>query len=114
MMIGGGDEEPTRYEVRLSEGAEGEIESAFDFLFARDPNLAIEWRRWLIDAVTGLSEMPRRYPLSADSEPAGIEIRYLLYKFRRIVYRVTYTIRDTDTEQAFVRILRLRHTAQGD
>jgi plasmid stabilization system protein ParE len=112
-MSGDQNEEARRYDVRLSEGVEAEIESAFDYLFARDPNLAIEWRRGLADAVAGLSEMPRRYPLSADSESAGIELRYLLYRFRGIIYRVTYTVKDADGEQAFVRILRLRHSARG-
>jgi plasmid stabilization system protein ParE len=111
-MSNGDSDYPHQYAVRLSEVAEVNIESAFDFLFMRDPNFAYEWRRGLTEKIRGLSVMPRRYPLTRDSEQNSVETRRFLYEYHGIVYRVTYAISGTDGSDPLVRILRVRHGAR--
>lgn len=114
-MIDFEDDQPRQYKVYFSEGAEAEIEAAFDFLFAKDPNLAYEWRRGLQEITDGLCQMPRRYPLQlTPAQQPAVDIRRLLYRYRGIVYRVTYAIKDSDDDESFVRVLRVRHSSQSD
>lgn len=109
------DELPRQYELFFSEGAEAEIEEAFDYFFVKDPHFAFEWMRGLREATDSLTEMPRRYALDMSlSEESEAEIRRLLYWCGSVAYRVTYAIIETDESNPLVRILRVRHAARGE
>ena len=57
--------------------------------------------------VENLETDPNRYPAANEAADLGVELRELLYRRRRNVYRVLFTI-----EGQTVNVLRVRHAAQ--
>ena len=102
------------YEVRLSEPAESDIDSHYQFLFMRDPRLADTWRTLLTEVVASLSELPHRCSIAPESGRFQQVIRQLWFGSRNSSWRIVYTvIEDASTDTYLVKILRVRHHAQA-
>lgn len=101
----------TEYEIRISEPAEADIESAFEYLFLRDVAYAERWHEGLIEAINSLRTMPHRCSIAPDNHRYDHEVRQLWYGKRRSAYRILYTVFE-DPSDPYVWILRVRHHAQ--
>jgi plasmid stabilization system protein ParE len=96
------------YEVVQSESFEAEADQAYLQLNRFSPDFAARWYDGLLNAIDSLSMFPARCPrVDVKGRIAGLEVRQLLYRQGRVVYRIIYTILDDQK----VRILALRHGA---
>jgi plasmid stabilization system protein ParE len=100
------------YRVEITEVAEADIQSQFDWWrLNRSPEQANRWYREIWTAIRSLRSSAKRCPTSKESElhPAGLrELSFGLG--RRPTHRIVFAIEKQDT----VRIFRIRHTSQRD
>lgn len=96
------------YRVIIEPEALAGIESAYEWIQGYSPERASTWLNGLLDAIQSLSTMPLRCPLALENDYFEEEIRQLLYGKRGRVYRILFTIRDSE-----VHILFVRHSAQA-
>ena len=103
------------YTVETTEVADAEIEAAFLRLAARDPEFAGRWLEGLLRAIAGLAVFPNRHALAPERHLIRRDVRRLLYRNGRTVYRVLFFLTDADGdgEAETVRILHVRHGAQA-
>ncbi len=100
------------YRIEISSIAEAEADSAFLRLSQISSSVnASQWYSGLLEAITSLSQMPKRCPLARENEHFSQEIRQLLYGRGRNSYRVVFTILEGQ-EISTVRILHIRHAYQ--
>ena len=94
------------YDVIISETAETEAQDAYLWLMGVLPDFAGIWYDGLLDAIASLDTFPRRCPVAPENDNyPDIEVRHLLYRQGRTVYRILYCIIEPDT----VRVLHVRH-----
>lgn len=109
------NEEPRRYDVRLSEPAEAEIEAIVQDLEQNaSPDFARRWQDGLLDKIASLEFFPH-YQISEESEEFGQEVRRVLYRQGRIIFHVVFTLLDADGDGQTdtVRVLRVRNAVRG-
>lgn len=101
--------------VEFSEQCEADLDVCYLRLSRVSPDAARRWQEGVLDACFSLSHFPRRCPIAPEAQSFGREVRLLLYRNRRAIYRILYTIFDA-TEDAFgvVRILRVRQGARQE
>lgn len=71
------------------------------------PDFAESWLWGLSKKITSLSKLPKRCPISPESEAFDVEVRQLLYGQKPHIYRILFSIQDEK-----VYILRVRSTRQ--
>ena len=91
------------FRVEISPSALQDIENILIWMTENYPEIVEEWYLGILDAIRSLEKFPNRCPLARESEEIGLEIRQLLYKQHRIIFRV---IDDS------VVISRVRHIAR--
>jgi toxin ParE1/3/4 len=91
-----------RYRVRTSAQSERDLERIYCFIEADTSNHAAVWFNGLCAAISGLGEMPQRFPVIRE-DPGS---RHLLYGNKPHIYRVIYRI---DESEGVVNILNVRH-----
>ena len=97
------------YQVFTSEPAEAEATEAFLSLNRLSPDVAKRWYDGLLDAIASLDTFPKRCALAPENKDfQDNEVRHLIYRRRRIVYRILFCIIEPDT----VRVLHIRHSAR--
>lgn len=97
-----------KYQVRLTEKAEGDIDSVLQWF--RDQSAEGAGAKWvarLLAAMDTLESSPERCGLAAESADIGVEVRELLVGKHRTKYRVLFQIRERT-----VHVLRVRHGAR--
>ncbi len=107
---------PRSYVIRLTEPAEAEIEAAYLRLMrATSLGFADRWQEGLSEAVNGLALFPTAHEIVAESAHFQMPVRRLLYRLGRVAYRILFTLIDEDGDghADMVRILHVRHGAQG-
>ena len=84
---------PASYEVRLTLGAEGDLQSLYDHLFEhRSPAQADDLLSALLEAVESLERLPDRGFVPKELEALGVQdYRQILLPPYRIIYRVIET-----------------------
>ncbi len=92
-----------RYTVITTPEAEASITDAFVFLAVQAPRNAERWLRGLSTAIESLELFPGRCAMARESRQTGADLRQLIYKSHRIVFRI---------ETEIVRVLYVRHVAQ--
>ena len=101
------------YEVRLAEPAEIEIEAAYLGRMRLGLQVAERWYAGLARALESLSQLPHRFPLAAESDTLGGDIRQMIYGTGRGGYRILYRVLEPDNDNpGIVRILHVRHAAR--
>src|SRR5262249_6265009 len=95
------------YRVIIQPNAEAELDAAYLYRYAREPQAAARWFAGFVDAINSLAEFPERCPLAPENGHFPEEIHQLLYGNRRDAFRVLFTIQG-DT----VHVLHIRHGAQ--
>ncbi len=100
--------------VEISDGAQAEADAAFLRHTAYDPNFAGRWLEGLTRAIASLDTFPRRHERVTAEGVGSRETRRLLYRQGRTVYRIIFTLVDTDDdgEDDTVRVLQIRPAAQ--
>ncbi len=96
------------FQVRLTQTAKGEIDTAYSWLRERNPVYADNWFRELMDTIATLQSKPLRCPLAIENDGFTEEIRQLIYGKSRNKYRILFEIRE-DT----VFVLHVRHSSQA-
>lgn len=94
-----------RYRVDLTPLAESDIAAAFHYIHRRAPLNAERWIRGIYAAVDSLMRQPKRCPRAPESDYLGEELRHLVFKSHRIIFRVEET-------RKIVQVLHVRHGAQ--
>jgi plasmid stabilization system protein ParE len=95
--------------VVLTVRARAEARAAVHWLHDRSPAAATRWYAGLAKAINTLDRNPERHPVSEDASARfGFEVREMLYRQRRRVYRILFSV-----EGAVVNVLAIRHSAQG-
>lgn len=101
------------YRVIVTEAAEGEINSALEYLLLRSPDAARDFQDGMDEAILSLSEMPRRCPLAPEDGVITRPLRQLIYRHGRTAYRILFIIFEAESDaSAFVRVLRVLHGSQ--
>ena len=93
------------YAVLVTPEAEAGIASAFHYIHVRSPANAEKWLNVLYQRVGTLERMPRRCPSARESRYFGEDLRQLVFKSHRIVFRVEEAV-------GIVRVLYFRHAKQ--
>ncbi|MFN5515608.1 MAG: type II toxin-antitoxin system RelE/ParE family toxin [Cyanobacteriota bacterium] len=96
------------FQVEITPIAEKQIERAYNWYRAHNPEFADRWFRGLMNAIATLQASPQRCGLAIEHEIFSEEIRQFLYGKAKNVYRVLFLIRD---ERVYV--LYIRHGAQA-
>lgn len=96
------------YTVTLSEPAEAEAESIMLRLAGVSPDFAGRWYDGLLTAIESLDTFPRRCPVAPENADfPDFEVRQLIYRRSRVIYRILYCVVDPD----LVHILHIRPAA---
>ncbi len=102
------------FTVETSDVADAEIDAAYLQLSARNPEFAGRWLEGIYRTLDTLSLFPTRHARVAESDVLGREVRRMLYRNGRTIYRILFTLIDADGdgEADTVRVLRVRHGAR--
>ncbi|HEV3116138.1 MAG TPA: type II toxin-antitoxin system RelE/ParE family toxin [Gemmataceae bacterium] len=82
-----------KYLVVVQPSAQAEIEEAYEWTARRAPLTAARWYDGLLKAIESLADNPQRSSLAPEDNYFEEEIRNLLYRKRKNIYRVIFTIR---------------------
>lgn len=96
------------FQVRLTQTAKGEIDTAYSWFRDQNPVYADRWFRELMDTIATLQEKPLRCSLAVENDAFTEEIRQLIYGKSRNKYRILFEVRE-DT----VFVLHVRHSSQA-
>lgn len=96
-----------QYAVIVTPSGKADIYTINAWLLENYPNVADKWLWETSKAVASLAKSPERCAVSQESDAFDVEVRQLLYGKKPHVYRVLFSIQQT---QVF--ILRVRHTKQ--
>ena len=102
------------FNVVTSDVAEAEIEAVFLSLFLRDPMFAARWLEGLNRVIAALDTFPGRHARVDEDSLQGQEIRRVVYRNGRAVYRILFMLIDADGDgvEDTVRVLRVLHGAR--
>jgi plasmid stabilization system protein ParE len=96
------------YRVFITARAAREIREQYDWLLTkRSRFVADRFRAVLVAAVCSLEKNPERCPRAPEAEWYGDQLRHLVHRQRRQVYRVLFEVRGN-----CVVVLRVRHCSQ--
>src|SRR4051795_6528961 len=95
------------FQVIFRPRARSDITAAVAWLAGTNPTAAARWRTGLLRIVENLETDPNRYPAAEEAADLGLDLRELMYRQRRNVYRVLFTI-----DGQSVNVLRIRHAAR--
>lgn len=95
------------YKVRLSLQAKQDVREATDYIRA-NANLerTRKWKNGVLEAIESLSEMPTRCAVAEESAEIGVELRHLIHRPHRIIFRVQEGTQTVD-------VLRVYHAARA-
>jgi plasmid stabilization system protein ParE len=93
------------YDVIVTPAAEYDIAEAFAYIHARAPENAKRWIRGLYKLVGKLELMPKRCGRAREADDLGLDLRQVVFKSHRIVFRI-------DEASRVVRVLRVFHGAR--
>jgi plasmid stabilization system protein ParE len=96
------------YRVVITARAAREIREQYEWLVTnRSTFVADRYRAVLLAAVSSLEKNPERCPRAPEAEWYGDQLRHLVHRQRRQVYRVLFEVRGN-----YVTVLRVRHSSQ--
>jgi len=94
-----------KYAVIVTPESERNIADAFSYIYDRSRTSAGRWIRGLYHAIESLQQFPHRFGIAPDSRFVGEELRHLIYKSHRVIYRI-------EERHQIVRVLHVRHGAR--
>ena len=108
-----------KYEVQITEGAEGDLAEIVDFLVGREgPDLAERILEGLLDAAAQLAQYPERGAHPRELLALGIrEFRQVLFPPYRLIYRIlgrqVFLLVVADSRRDFQTLLQRRLLARA-
>lgn len=97
-----------KFSIVIQPSAFDNLAETYAYLAQRySADSALAWYEGCLEAIESLQERPERCPLARESRALGVEIRELLYRRHRSVYRVLFQV-----EPRAVRVLLVRHSAR--
>lgn len=98
------------YRVVIQPLAFDDLEETLTYLSKHySPATAAAWYEGCLAAIESLAENPERCSRARESDKLSVEIRQLLYRRHRSVYRILFTLQENS-----VRVLYVRHSARDD
>ena len=94
-----------KYSVLITPAAQEELLEVFAYIYRDAPGAAEQWLAKIYKKIDTLEDFPTRCPIAPDSEHIGEELRHLIFKRYRIIFRIEETDR-------IVRIVGVRHGAR--
>ncbi len=94
-----------KYAVLITPTARQEIEEAFAYIYREAPLNAQRWLAALYGKIDTLELFPKRCPVAPESEHIGEELRHMIFKSYRVIFRI-------EEGAHFVRVLGVRHAAR--
>lgn len=94
-------------QVIITPSAKADIFEINTWLLENYPDSAEDWLWGISQAVTSLSKLPERCPVSSESEAFDVIVRQLIYGRKPNTYRILFSIQEEK-----VYILRVRSTSQ--
>ena len=92
------------YRVIIRPDALQDAKNYYEYMAGYSSEKAMKWFNGLFEVIDSLSTMPKRCPVSPETDLVGQEIRCLVYqKYYRILYAI---------DENVVRIYHIRHTSQ--
>jgi len=105
----------SHYTVEFSEQFEADFDACYLQVSRVSPEAAARLQSGVLDACFSLAQFPRRCSLAPEAEDFGQEVRLLLYRNRKAIYRILFTIFDASEEASgTVRGLRVRQGARPE
>jgi plasmid stabilization system protein ParE len=95
------------FQVVFRSQAQADITAAATWLARTSPTVAVRWHRGLLSIIDKLETSPALYPVADEAADLGLDLRELLYRRHRSVYRILFTIVGQR-----VNVLRVRHASQ--
>jgi len=93
------------YRVQITTRAFADLERIFEYIKRDSPQNAAKMIQTLLDAIEGLSILPRRFDVPRTGSPRGRKIRSMPVKPYLVRYRI-------DEREHIVSILRVSHGAR--
>jgi plasmid stabilization system protein ParE len=93
------------YRLIFAPQALQEALAAAAYIASDAPATAASWYEGLEHAIGGLVTFPRRCPIAPEGDFLGQELRHLVYKSHRIIFRI-------EQDARVVRVLHIRHARQ--
>ncbi len=98
------------YRVIVQPPAWGDISDTCDYLAKHYSATSVEaWYNACMRAIGSLATHPERCQIARESESLGVELRQLLFRRYRSVYRILFVLRDDS-----VRVVCVRHSARDE
>jgi plasmid stabilization system protein ParE len=97
------------YRVELARNAEVELEDLYLWVADRAPSQGAAWFNGLEQAILALEQFPKRHRIAPESFDADKPVRVLYYGRSPHVYRVFFTIDESDH---VVQVVHIRHGAR--
>ncbi len=95
------------YKVILSPQARRDVRETTDYLAAQTDNeRAKTWKNGILEAIGTLTQMPLRCAIAGESQELGVELRQLMVRPHRILFRVHEGAQRVD-------VLRVYHSARA-
>src|SRR5579863_4377987 len=91
---------PTRYQVKITRTAEGDLKRIWDYIGKDSPREAERFISNIEHQITTLEQYPERCPSVPENEVLGTGYRHILYGDYRTIFRIS---------QKVVYILRIIH-----
>lgn len=79
---------PTRYQVKITRTAEGDLKEIWDYIAKDSPAEAEKFISRIEHQITTLEQYPERCPLVPENEVLGTVYRHILYGDYRTIFRV--------------------------
>ena len=93
----------TQYKIDIAPEVAEEIENIYLYISMDSPQNALQWYFDIYDRVQSLKDLPTRCPMAFESRYYDFEIRHLIFKKYRILFRI---------QNKTIQIIHIRHTAQ--
>ena len=93
------------YKVIFDHEARIEAIEAMEYIALDSPRNAVRWYAGMEKEIRNLKRFPKRWPLAPEGGNLGEELRQVIYRSYRIIYRV-------EERSRTVRIVHVRHTAR--
>lgn len=82
---------PTRFQVKITRTAEGDLNEIWDYIGKDSPREAEKFILRIEHQIATLEQYPERCPLVPENEVLGTGYRHILYGDYRTIFRISQT-----------------------
>lgn len=78
-----------RYKVSITETAEKDIKSIFEYISGDNPRAADKWISEIRSRINSLRELPMRCNIIPEAGEIGFDYRHIIYDNYRTIFKIT-------------------------